>query len=157
MAYTELPFTFVDHSGEKSTLTFRVEAIESDGSNWAENVGPVTGKRAVLGTAVGLMTKMNETMSGIYIPATPGSGALPAEGADRELALRLTYEDTVTKKKYRMDIPAPVDGIWKPNSDELDLADVGVAAFIVVLEANHISQDGNPINVLYGHKVGRRN
>lgn len=157
MALTDLPFTLVDYSGEKSVVTFRCAAILADGTNWPTVVSGVGSSRALLGAALNTMTNMNETMSGIYVPYAKGSGTLPAEGADRELALRLIYEDDVTKIPYRIDIPAPIDGIWKTNSDELDLEDVIVAAFILVFEAHVLSPDGNAVTVLRGYKVGRRN
>jgi hypothetical protein len=56
-----------------------------------------------------------------------------------------------------MDIPAPITGIWKTNSDELDLANVTVAAFKLVFEAHQLSPDGNATTLLAGYKVGRRN
>jgi len=157
MALTDLPFTMIDYSGEKSIVTFRCAAIASDGSNWDTVVDGVASSRALLGAALNTMSLMNETMSSVYVPFAPGSGALPAEGADRELALRLIYEDDTTKAKYRIDIPAPITGIWKTNSDELDLTNVTVAAFVLVFEAHMLSPVGNSVTVLSGYKVGRRN
>jgi len=157
MALTELPFTFVDYSGEKSVVTVRVAAIAADGSNWDTLVSDVGSSRALMGAALNTMTLMNETMSGVYVPYAKGSGTLPSEGADRELALRLVYEDNTTHVQYRMDIPAPITGIWKTNSDELDLANVTVAAFKLVFEAHQLSPDGNATTLLAGYKVGRRN
>jgi hypothetical protein len=157
MALTELPFTFVDYSGEKSVVTVRCAAIASDGGNWDDVVSDVAGSRALMGAALNTMTQCNETLSAVYVPYAVGSGTLPSEGADREIALRLIYEDDTTHQKYRMDIPGPIEGIWKTNSDELDLADVVVAAFVLVFEAHMLSPLGNSVTILSGHKVGRRN
>lgn len=157
MALTQLPFTLIDYGGEKSVVTFNVAAIAADGGNWDDIVSGVAGTRALLGASLNTMTLMNETLSAVYVPYAKTSEVEPAEGADRELACRIVYEDDVTLEKYRIDIPAPIAGIWKTNTDDLDLADPVVAAFVLVFEANVLSKDGNAVTILSGHKVGRRN
>lgn len=157
MAVTQLPFTFIDYSSEKSTVSLNAAAILADGSNWAAVVSGVGSNRALLGAALNTMTLMNETLSAVNIAYAKTAEVLPAEGADREFACRIIYQDDVTLKKYRFDIPAPITGIWKPNSDELDLTDVIVAAFVLVFEANVLSEVGNAVTILEGYKVGRNN
>lgn len=158
MAVTQLGFTFVDHSKEKTRVAFNVAPILADGSNWDALVSDVASVRALSGAAINAITGLNEVLSGVSVPdfAETSPIVYPDYGHDRELAVRFTYQDDVTGKLYRFDIPDPVD-IFNANSDEVDMDNVLVIALKAIVDADWVSELGNAVTLLSGRKVGRRN
>jgi hypothetical protein len=74
-----------------------------------------------------------------------------------ELKLRFDYEGATSKKRYRVEIPTADTSKLLENSDEVDLLDPEVAAFISAFEAigRTPDDDAETINVLGGRMVGR--
>lgn len=76
--------------------------------------------------------------------------------AQREMGLLVTYQDTVTGKKYRITIPGPK---WATlgtyGTDNVDTTQALWTAFVTAFEAHAVSELGNPITVVGGRLVGR--
>lgn len=156
MAITKINFTWVDHSGEYTTTSLNVDTIAEDGNNYGDVISDPLSNMGTMQTALAAVTKLNRVKSAFTVVRDLNVENLPAAGADRELAARMTYQDVVTMKKYRFDIPGPIDGIFVANSDEVDMTSIAMAAFKLAFDANVQSEDGNGVSLLYGHKVGRR-
>jgi hypothetical protein len=78
--------------------------------------------------------------------------------AQREIAIRVFYSDTVTGKKYHFTIPGPeVAEYPAQGTDVIDLAGTNMAALVVLLEADCVSDVGNAIEVNSAKFVGRHN
>ncbi len=76
--------------------------------------------------------------------------------AQRELGLLVTYQDTVTGKKYRITIPGPKWAtIGQAGTDSVNTAAPLWTAFVTAFEAHAVSEFGNAITVVSGRLVGR--
>ena len=76
--------------------------------------------------------------------------------AQRERKWRVSYEDTTTHMLYSLDLPCADLQYLKDNSDEADLENVTVAAFVTAFTAYVKSPDGNAVAVRKITHVGRR-
>jgi hypothetical protein len=149
----------VDNSRELSRVQFHLAALASDGSNYEAVLGGAASARALMVTALELMTKCNKVKVQAPVLLAEDALSIPADKtAQREVALTVIYQDTTTMAFYRMTIPAPVDALFDAGTDEVDIeSNVAMLAFIAVMEANCVSPDGNAINVTRAYRVGRRN
>lgn len=78
------------------------------------------------------------------------------ENAQRERKALVRYMDTTNFATYRMEIPTiDLVGRLLPGTDQIDLTETDVAAFVTAFEAIARSPDGNAVNVLDIHAVGR--
>jgi hypothetical protein len=78
--------------------------------------------------------------------------------AQREIAVKVKYIDTVTNKPYFFTVGGPAVTFYPPQGvpgDYIPLNNVVFAAFITVLETNLVSPVGNPIQVVEGRLIGR--
>lgn len=144
---------FIDHSGEQSTTQFWVaEAAGDDYTTAIADAGDVAGGIA----AVTLCNFTRRTLSKQIDSDVP---VIPSDDfAQRETALWVQYVDTVDGSYQSMSIPGPdLALLAQPNTDEVDLANLVMAAFIVILEANLVSELGNTIEVTRARIIGRRN
>jgi hypothetical protein len=155
MAATVLTFSMIDHSGEKSRTKVYLEELAGNGSNYDD----ILTSEGVLRTALYLTTDMAEVGSEITIPIHVGDGTPPsAEIAQREIAIRVKYRDTVNGRYGHFTVPGPKTGFYPPTgNDVVPLDNVIFEAFITVLEANIISRDKNPISIVEGRLIGRSN
>lgn len=151
--------TFIDYSNELTSSQFYLEELAADGSNYSAVVGGIASNRALMGTANALITKCEPVKQNISVVPNQSAISAPTDAAaQRELALRVIYQDQVTMRFGRVDIPAPVDLLFDNGSDEVDiLSNVTFLAWSAVFEANCVSQDGNAIVVTRAYLVGRRN
>jgi len=158
MAVTQASMTFVDHSKETTRVSFNLNPILADGTNWDTTISDVGSQLALSKAAIDAITGLNHVSTGVNVPRfyedTPIT--YPNYGHDRELAVRFVYQDDVTGKLYRFDIPDPID-IFSDNSDEVDMTAVTVIALKALVDAAWVSEMGNPVTLLRGYKVGRRN
>lgn len=166
MAFGKLSFTMLDHNGEKS--------------NFGVNIGVVTAATlpaqlaavGTLRTAIEGITLGNVTREAMSVFETPLTAEKPANDlAQVETAWLIVYEDV---SQY-LDAPAnlvpnagyhklftsqlataDISGRLKPNSDEADLADTEMAAFVAAFEANVISPYGGEVEVREVRHVGRK-
>jgi hypothetical protein len=155
---TPIRISLLDHSNEPTSVNLHFDPVESDGSNWAELFANVTGKVDIVQTAVQAVTKLwtQKTSMGQDIN-TPFNGVPTDPSAQRESISTWIYQDDVTGKKYRFNVPGPVDTIRQVNTDEIDIAaNVVAMAFVAIIEANCVSPDGNDITILRAYCTGRR-
>lgn len=155
MAATQVNVVLIDHSGELTRTVFWLEELESDGSNY----GDITDEIDLLVAALLVATDCEHVSTNISIAYDEGSGAPPATvTAQREIAVRLKYRDTVTAKYHTTTVPGPVTTFYPPTGvkgDYIPLDNVVFAAYILVIEANMVSPEGNAIEVIEGRLVGR--
>lgn len=85
------------------------------------------------------------------------SGAVPPSlYAQRELALLVTYTDTVNGKTGRVSIPGPDwTNLGQTGSDNVNPTAPLWVAFVTAFEAAAHSADGNPVEIVGGRLVGR--
>ncbi|MCA9996001.1 MAG: hypothetical protein H6662_15770 [Ardenticatenaceae bacterium] len=145
-----------DRSDEYSTVSIPVADIANDGSNYStiqNDVDDIISAIEALTTgeiARRQLVAYNQSVNDVR-PANPY--------AQRELGLRLFYQDTVTQKKYHITVPAPdLLLVASGGTDDVDLSGVAVVnALVTYLETNMKSPVGNPVNFYRGKIVGRRN
>lgn len=149
---------FVDYSKEQTTVNFNLADVASDGSNWDTLVSDVASQLALTKAAVDAITGLFHVDTSVRVGKvyedTPIS--YPDYGHDREIAVRFTYQDDVTGKLYRFDIPDPTD-IFVSNGDDVDMTKLGVIALKALVDADWRSELGNAVTLISGRKVGRRN
>lgn len=82
----------------------------------------------------------------------PGSPA-----AQNELKIQFQYEGNTSKKRYRFEVPTADTSKVLPNSDQIDLADPEVAAFVTAFETLGRTPDNDTegVNVVGARLVGR--
>lgn len=144
---------FIDHSREFSATQFYVD--ESTGDDNAASIVDANDVQTGI-AAVSLCNFTNLTMQKLLEADTPTT---PADNnAQRELALWVQYVDATTGKYGSMQIPGPdLSLLAQANTDEVDItANLTMAAFVVVLEANLVSDAGNAIEVTRARIIGRR-
>lgn len=153
-----LTFVVRDYSDEYSAVTFPLPDIANDGSNWGSVVDDgVTDNYGGLQTALAALTKGNIAHGTFTAFKRFHNDSRPASKfAQRELGLRLYYQDTVNFKKYHLTIPAPDMDIIDVNGDDVDLTNSIVAAVVTWMQTNMESIDGNPVDIYKGRIVGRR-
>ena len=147
-------FSYRDRSGEISRTQLHFEALDDTGDN--SGILGALGTISVTGTLLNTLTDCVEAGTNLTNKLDVGAAGLPASDfAQRELAARFTYQDTVTGKYYRFDVPGPNDDLIQAGSDDVDMSGL-VAAFKVAFDANCVSEVGNPVTLLSGKIVGRR-
>lgn len=158
MSHTRMSMGVIGHSGELSSINFYLPEILADGTNWPTLFAPATGYLDLIKATLTPMTLMNFTKTLTSVTVDEDIPSLPADPhAQRELALRVSYVDTITFKKYRYDIPGPQAGVIPSGTDDVSLGNVLFAAHIVVMELYAVSVDDNPIEITAGRIVGRNN
>jgi hypothetical protein len=156
MGSTEVNFGLLDYSNEPSRTRLYFE--ELDDENYAGLFGTL-GAVPVAQEALEILTGCTRTGTTATILVDAGS-SLPPENvnAQREIAIRVSYQDTVTAKRYRFDVPGPIDELYPPQgTDIVPLSNLIAAAFIAVFEEVCRSVDGNAVVVTSIRLVGRNN
>jgi hypothetical protein len=148
---------FIDRSGEHSRTQYYLPFNPADADDFDSLVG--TPADAVH-DAMAVVTLCNFTDQSASIEIQSDTPIVPSSvNAQRELALWVQYVDEVTGEYGSMSIPGPnLTLLGQANTDEVDIvSNVTMAAFVVVLEANLSSRDGNDIEVVRARIIGRRN
>jgi hypothetical protein len=149
----KVKFGMIDHSAESCGPSLYFD--DTDAPDFSDAYTAA----GLVGTALNLLTDCGftrTTLSAIVAAANDGPPA--AVHAQREIAIRVTYKDTVTGRYERFDIPGPVDGVYPgTGTDVIPLDNIAAAAFIAVFEAQCVSQDGNAVEVTHIQLVGRNN
>lgn len=149
---TPVHFGLIDHSAENSGVLLNLEAVLDDGSN----IPDILTAMGNLKTAIAVVTLLNFTNITASVTLDRTAATIPSSVyAQRELALRFLYTDTVTNQKYSYTVPGPDSGFIVAGTDEVPLSNLGIAAFITVVEANAVSPNGNPIIHTGVRLVGR--
>lgn len=107
--------------------------------------------------AVSALSLGNITKATVVAQTFPEADQSPPAdtNAQRERKALVTYQDTVTGKKYTTSIPAFNMAGVSTGSDAIDLSNPLWAAFVLVVESNYQSELGNSIVVLSAKHVGR--
>lgn len=152
---SQYSLSLLDFSGEKSVVQWsgpEVTGAAFDVTSW---------KAAQDNIADAIMdltdcTRGKEQFSSI---ADQGSEVLPAIAtAQREVAIRIFYQDDVTGKKYHLSIAGPaVEEYPDAGTDEIDITAGDMATFVTSFETNAESEAGNAVTVYAARLVGRRN
>lgn len=160
-----LGFTLIDHSNEQgrvSLATGEVTAVSLPGL--LSQVGALRG--AIEGITLGVVAKES-----LMVFDTQLANAAPSdENAQVERAWMVSYEDATAffddpvnaipnagyRKKFTLTIPtADIVGRLLPGTDQADLSDSGIAAFVTAFETTARSPYGGAVNVLSITAVGR--
>lgn len=144
-------FTFLDYSEEKSTMSFFF--------------GPITaltiadfltefGDLRTATDAITIGTLIQDSWTG---DTTKYNNIAPSDvDAQRERKFLVTYEDSTTFALYRVEIPtADFTGRLVAGTDDVNLANTQVAAWITAYEQLCRSPEGNAVNVIGIRAVGR--
>lgn len=147
---------FLDHSAETTHVQLHLSPLDDAGDNSA--IFDLFSPAGALTVALYAMSKLEPTNIITSIPIAQSAPTVPTDAtAQREVAIRFIYADNVTGKKYRFDVPAPVDAIVPTGSDDVNMAAALIVAFKAVFDANAKSELGNAVTLLSGRFVGRRN
>jgi len=154
---TKVNIGMVDHSAEKTSIGINIPMLESD--NFGDLFAATTGAVDLLETAVETLSDCKTTRTTSSITNNTDENDPPsAVTAQREIAMRFTYRDTVTGSAGHFDVPGPKTALYPATgSDVFDLTNVTIAAAVVVFEAQVVSPAGNAINVTGARLVGRNN
>lgn len=144
--------SILDYSNEKSSTRVAVEDI--DGTNFAATVTAVQALRnAIGGITLGTVSSDDLTALSTFISRTPPTD----KAAQRESKWLVRYEDDVTHKIYRNEIPTADQALLSGNSDLITSFPVGVlGTFKSAFEAIVRSPANNSVTVLSLQFVGKR-
>ena len=158
-------FSFLDYNGERSNMQFytgNVTAVSLPGllTQWGALRNAIQG--VILGTV---------SQEELSVFRTKLSNALPNDAnAQRERKWLVVYEDVTPffdppdnnipnagyRKVFTFELPtAKLAGLLKPNSDEADMTNAAVSAFVNAFQAVARSPYGGSVNVLKLVAVGR--
>lgn len=144
-----------DYSGEYSSTAFNLDDPSGATYDWAALEGALD----AVGDAMEAVTFCTRGKESIAAQVTLGSDAYPTdEEAQRELALRIFYQDDVTGKKYHVSLPGPqLPLMVSLGFDVVSWSGAEMIALETAFEANVLSPDGNAVSIVTGTIVGRRN
>jgi hypothetical protein len=151
MADSLVTFGTIDYSGEPSNVRFHVTPLT------AGNFAAVNLDITDLGTALDGVSLNTLAMQRVISGEIFLSRAKPANvDAQREKKWLIRYEDTVTHKLYRNEIPGADLALLDTNSDMADLTLTAWTDFIAAFEAVVVSPDGNTVDFIDAQYVGKR-
>lgn len=147
-------FSILDYSEETSTFRFNIGAITTISlPGFLTQFGSL---RTALGNII-LGTIKKEQWVG---DSTVLSNVPPVDpGAQIELKFLLSYEGDTSKKQFRQEIPTPDTSKVIPGTDQVDMTDPDVAAYVTAFEdiARSPDSDTETVTVLDMRLVGRNN
>ena len=150
--------SLIGYSGEQSGVKFYLPDVTAAHYDDVTGNGP-TDNVGALRLGLAAITLLNYTRHTVTTEQYGDAGTLPSSPyAQREIKLLVSYRDTVTSKKYRVEIPGPnLANLAQAGTDVVDhVNNIVAAAFVAVMEANAVSPDGNTIAVEGMRIVGRR-
>lgn len=167
MAGEQVTIGLLDYSNERSTTSVRVGAVT------AVSIAGLLSDIADYVTALDAITLGTLTFDSLQAYRTPRGTALPGDvNAQRERAWRVHYVDTLPffddpvnaipnagyGQSFHFDIPTANFGladVFPLNTDEADLTQTQIAAYVTALEAMARSPYGGTINVTRIVGVGK--
>lgn len=154
---TQVTYGMIDHSGERTGVQLWFPDIAADGGNWDDLfTTALTNRYDVIKIPLAALTLCNLTRSTASAVVDESAATIPADAqAQREKGMRFFYVDTVTGDRGNFTVPAPDDAAIPSGTDQVNMANAVVAAFVTVVEANAVSRDGNPIDIQSARIVGR--
>ncbi len=147
-------FTILDYSEEKSPTRFSFGGVTAlNIAGFLTQFGNL--RTAVQGIIKGVIQKEKWVGDDNVLSNVPPSD----DTAQVELKWLVSYEGQTTKKKYRYEIATPDTSKLIPGTDQADLTDSDIAAYITAVEtlAKTPDDDTEGINVLGIRLVGRNN
>jgi hypothetical protein len=147
-------FRVRDRSDEYGSVGFNIENVTGD------NLTSIMTKIGAVQTALAALTTGNIASRTLVALRETVNDTRPSNPyAQRELGLRLHYQDTVTAKKSFITIPCPdLLVVGSAGTDDVDLSGISVVNAIVnALEALVVSPEGNPVDFYRGTIIGVRN
>lgn len=150
---SQVNFTVRDFSDELSGVQFNISDV--DETNWIATQAQIAAVQAAL-AALTIGTIARRAVVAENVPVNDVRPVNPF--AQREIGLRLFYQDTNSQKRYHLTIPAPdLVLVGSSGTDDVDLSGVSVVNTIVnALETFMRSPEGGPVNFYRGTIVGRR-
>jgi len=152
---SKVTLSYIDHSGEKSSVSFNVETPSGAAYDWAALAAVIDSVNDAI-EAVTLCTRGPES---IFVQLTAGSITLPTdEDAQREAGLRVFYHDTTNNRKHTLTIPGPDKSLMAAQGfDLVSWSGAEMVALESAIETNVLSRDGNAVSIDKGVLIGRRN
>lgn len=155
-AVSKVHLTFLDESGEKSSVDYYIPALTAGNiAASLDEANPSTaGSTSATLSSLSACTYIAESVSAgdNKFAQTPPGNVM----AQREIGLLVTYSDSVTGKAYRITIPgADWANIGLSGSDTVDPANASWVAFKAAFEGHAVSPDGNAVTISGGRLVGR--
>lgn len=157
-------FTLIDYSKERSSMNFHTGAVTAVSlPGLLTQFGAL--RTAIEGITLGVMNSERLSVFDTKLSNTPPVD----ENAQVERKWLVTYEDNqpffdppvnaipneAFGRLFQMEIPtAELVGRLLPNSDEADLSDPGIAAFVTAFEAIARSVGGGTVSVIQLTAVG---
>jgi len=148
---TKVRLGLMDVSSEQTSVNFYVPDLTNANLDALETaIGLLQAEALVISDCAHLSTQFSHvTDIASFSPATEST-------AHREIALKVTYRDTVNGRVGHLTIPGPTSLAYPPaGTDVVPLSNVVAAAFIAVFEANAVSRDGNAVEVTQVRLIGR--
>lgn len=166
MAQGRMTFTMIDHDEEKSSFSINVGAVT------AGTLPGLLTATGTLRTAIDGITLGNVNRESLSVFETPLTQEPPAnELAQVESAWLIVYEDVseyldpgtnvVPNPGYHKLFTAQLGtadyvGRLVPNTDQADLTETNMAAFVSAFEATAISPYGGSVEIRQIRQVGRK-
>lgn len=147
-------FSILDYSEETSTFRFNFGAIT------AINIAGFITQFGNLRTALGNIIKGTIKKEAWVGDSTVLSNVPPVDAnAQVELKFLLSYEGDTTKKVFRTEIPTPDTSKVIAGTDQVDMTDADIAAYVTAFEtiARSPDSDTETVTVLDMKLVGRNN
>lgn len=146
-------FTFLDYSGEKSTFTVHNDAITSVSlPGFLTQFGAL--RNAADAITLGTLHKEQWVGDNTILSNVRPTSAF----AQRELKWLIRYQGNTTQKVFTVELPtADPTGRLQPNSDQANLTEASMAAFVTAFQ-DLVSSPDDPaenVTVLSIHLVGR--
>lgn len=148
--------TLMDKSKERSTVSFNLATLVSDGTNYPA----LTAARDALVAAIDGVTEGIIQEQALVAARERLTNVIPTTG-HRERKLLVRYQDNDTLKVYTMEIPCIDDDAFTfaAGTDFVDLnassPPAAQTALLVALNDNLMSPLGNDITVISMESVGR--
>lgn len=133
--------TYRDYNSETSTVTFATAPIDGVAVDWDTEEA----KRTAIADAIANITlgvKAKESfVQDIIVSLLPAA----SDAAQREKKWLVQYHDTVTLKRFTLEIPCADTAQLDPNDRaNAHIGDAGVVdAFVSAFQANAVTPDGN--------------
>jgi hypothetical protein len=150
---SQYSLTFLDRSRETSIVSLNIPSITP--VNFANIL--TGGIPAALSDAIATLSLCTPMVESVTLPSVRRPATTPASPyAQREIAIRVAYQDNTTLSKYSVTIPgADLANLGQADTDLIAPDNVVFAAFVSVFEGAVVSPDGNTVTVLSGRIVGR--
>lgn len=132
--------TYRDYGGEESVVKFHTVPLEGAAEDWDTEEAKRTAITTAIGNiTLGILAGDGFRQGNVISLLKPASTA-----AQRELKWWVQYHDTVTLKKFRMEIPCADTAQLDPDDrGHANIGDAGVVdAFVTAFQANAKTPDG---------------